>query len=80
MEAKSVLETVLSDDELRQKPLLVMSNKVDLKSSKNSTEVTDLLELHKYKDRLWFIQETCALTGQGLMQGFEWLAANISKS
>ena len=78
-EAKRVLETVLSDDELRQKPL-VMSNNVYLKSSKSSTEVTDLLELHKYKDRHWFLQETCALTGQGLMQGFEWLAANISKS
>ena len=32
------------------------------------------LGLHTIKDREWHIQGTCALTGDGLYEGLEWLA------
>jgi ADP-ribosylation factor protein 1 len=50
---------------------------MDLPEAKNTTEVTDRLCLHKYRDREWFIQETCATTGEGVVDGFQWLAKNI---
>ena len=77
-ENKNILfEKILSDEKLQNTPLLVLSNKVDLPGSKNTTEVADKLCLHKLRDREWFIQETCGLTGEGIMDGFEWLAKNI---
>ena len=78
-EAKDILERILNenDGKLQNTPLLVLSNKVDLPGSKNTTEVTDKLCLHKLRDREWFIQETCGLTGEGIVDGFEWLAKNI---
>ena len=79
-EASNILSEVLSDEKLKKKPLLVLSNKVDLVKSKNTTEMTDLLCLQKYKDREWFIQETSATTGLGLEEGFYWLAKNIMKT
>ena len=73
-EAKNILETILSDEKLENTPLLVLSNKMDLPEAKNTTEVTDRLCLHKYRDREWFIQETCATTGWGLWVDFSgWL-------
>ena len=75
--AKSILETILSDEKLENTPLLVLSNKMDLPEAKNTTEVTDRLCLHKYRDREWFIQDTRATTGEGVVDGFIWLARNI---
>ena len=76
-EAKNILETILSDEKLENTPLLVLSNKMDLPEAKQTTEVTDRLCLHKYRDREWFIQDTCATTGEGVVEGFQWLAKNI---
>ena len=79
-EAKETLDTMLSDDLLQKKPLLVFSNKVDLPMSKNTTEMTDLLCLQKYKGREWFIQESSATNGLGIEEGFHWLAEQITNS
>ena len=77
-EAKEALDTMLSEDLLQKKPLLVFSNKVDLPMSKNTTEMTDLLCLQKYNGREWFIQESNAISGLGIEEGFQWLAKQIT--
>ena len=78
-EAREALGSILTDETMRNKPLLVMSNKVDLPEAKNVEEVRDGLGLMQEKvgERKWFIQETCALKGKGLLDGFAWLASNI---
>ena len=76
-EARELISTILMNENLKTTPLLVFSNKVDKPNSENTTQVTDMLCLHKYKDREWFIQETCATAGEGLLDGLEWLANNI---
>ena len=40
-------------------------------------EVTDKLGLHAHKGRDWYIQSTCAVTGEGIVDGLEWLANNL---
>ena len=77
-EAKEALDTMLSEDLLQKKPLLVFSNKVDLPMSKNTTEMTDLLCLQKYNGREWFIQESNTISGLGIEEGFQWLAKQIT--
>lgn len=40
-------------------------------------EVTDKLQLHKMKDRIWFVVPSCATTGEGLSEGLSWLSNNV---
>ena len=40
-------------------------------------EVTDKLGLHTLRGRTWFIQATCATTGDGLYEGLDWLSKNV---
>ena len=41
--------------------------------------LTDRLGLHECKNRKWYIQSTCAVTGAGLYEGLDWLADAISR-
>lgn len=38
------------------------------------TEISEQLGLHQIKGRPWFIQGTCALNGDGLYDGLDWLS------
>ena len=76
-EAREELESILQDDRIRNASLLVFSNKVDMPGSLTTSEVTDKLGLHKHRAREWFIQATCAVTGEGIVDGLEWLATDI---
>lgn len=40
-------------------------------------EVRERLQLDKFPDRMWSVQASCATTGEGLMEGLNWLADNI---
>ena len=45
----------------------------------NVPEVTEKLGLHTMRNREWFIQGTCALTGDGLYDGLDWLSKTVKK-
>ena len=60
---------MLSEDELRDAVLLVFANKQDLPNAMNAAEITDKLGLHALKQRSWYIQSTCATSGDGLYDG-----------
>jgi ADP-ribosylation factor protein 1 len=57
--------------------VLVLANKQDLPGAMSVAEVTDKLGLHSLNERKWFIQATCATSGEGLFEGLDWLSANI---
>ena len=60
--------------------LLVYANKQDLQGAATAAELRDKLELDKVcKDRSWYVQPCCALTGDGLLHGLEWLAQELKK-
>jgi ADP-ribosylation factor protein 1 len=78
-DAKAELDKLLSEDELREATLLVFANKQDLPRAMTPAEITDKLGLHSLRGREWFIQATCATTGDGLYEGLDWLSATLSK-
>eukprot|EP01000_Liburna_glaciale_P006806 NODE_859_length_757_cov_1250.464689_g587_i0.p1 GENE.NODE_859_length_757_cov_1250.464689_g587_i0~~NODE_859_length_757_cov_1250.464689_g587_i0.p1 ORF type:complete len:184 (+),score=52.84 NODE_859_length_757_cov_1250.464689_g587_i0:79-630(+) len=78
--ARDELHKMLAEDELRDAVLLVFANKQDLPNAMSTAEVTDKLGLHSLRQRNWFIQGTCATSGEGLYEGLDWLSANIKKS
>jgi len=78
-EARDELNRMLSEDELRDAVLLVFANKQDLPHAMPAAEVADKLALHKLRSRTWYIQATCATTGDGMYEGLDWLSNTISK-
>ncbi|GAA96052.1 uncharacterized protein L969DRAFT_103222 [Mixia osmundae IAM 14324] len=67
-EAREELQRMLNEDELRDALLLVFANKQDLPNAMNAAEITDKLGLHSLRSRTWFIQSTCAVSGDGLYE------------
>jgi len=78
-EAKDELNRMLNEDELREAVLLVFANKQDLPNAMNAAELTDKLGLHNIKNRSWYIQSTCATSGDGLYEGLDWLSNELKK-
>ena len=77
-EAAEELQKMLKEDELRDAILLVFANKQDLPNAMSVSEVTDKLGLHSIGDRKWYIQSTCATSGDGLYEGLDWLSTSLS--
>ncbi|KAG9326089.1 hypothetical protein KVV02_002777 [Mortierella alpina] len=78
-EARDELQRMLNEDELREALLLVFANKQDLPNAMNAAEITDKLGLHALRQRQWYIQATCATSGDGLYEGLEWLSNNLKR-
>ena len=76
--AREELQKMLSEDELKDAVLLVLANKQDM-GVMSVSEVVEKLGLHTLRGREWNIQGTCALTGDGLHDGFQWLSKVTSK-
>lgn len=76
--AKEELHKMLSEDELKDAVVLILANKQDM-GVMSVAELTDKLALHTLRGREWYIQGTCALTGDGLTEGFDWLSKATSK-
>lgn len=78
-EAHDELHKMLGEDELRDAVLLVFANKQDLPQAMSVAEITDKLGLHNIRNRKWYMQATCATSGDGLYEGLDWLANNLAK-
>jgi ADP-ribosylation factor protein 1 len=77
-DVREFLQSVLNEDELRDTILLVFANKQDLPNAMSAAEVTERLGLHRVRNRQWYIQATCASSGDGLFEGLDWLSSVLS--
>lgn len=74
---KELIETVLSEEELKNMPLLIWANKQDLASAMSKTEIIDALALQTIGDRQWHVELCEACSGGGLSEGLDWLASVV---
>ena len=51
----------------------------DLPNAMNAADITDKLGLHSLRQRNWYIQATCATSGEGLYEGLDWLSNQLAK-
>jgi ADP-ribosylation factor protein 1 len=79
-EARDELQRMLNEDELKNALLLVFANKQDLPNAMSAAEITDALGLHSLRQRSWYIQSTCATSGDGLYEGLDWLSNALKKA
>ncbi len=73
-EAAEELGKLLNEDELQGVPLLVLANKQDLPQAMTIATMTEKLGLVNCKSRKWYVQGTCATSGDGLYEGLDWLS------
>ena len=74
-----VLQQILEADVLAGVPLLVLANKQDIVNSLSMKEISDGLNLHLTRGRVWQIRESSARTGQGLHSAFGWMVSTLHK-
>ncbi|XP_061182432.1 uncharacterized protein LOC133190756 [Saccostrea echinata] len=67
-ESQKELFDILDIDEMRGVPVIVMANKQDVPGAMKTTEISNLMSLHKITSREWFIQATCAANGDGIYE------------
>jgi len=78
IEARDELTKMLNEDEMKDAILLVFANKQDLPNAMAAAEITDKLQLNSLRNRQWYIQSTCATSGDGIYEGFDWLSNAMS--
>ena len=69
--ARDELHKMLQNDDLRDTSILVYANKQDLPNAMTAAEITDKLGLHALRSHSWYVQGTCATTGEGLYEGLD---------
>ncbi|KAF2313054.1 hypothetical protein GH714_008927 [Hevea brasiliensis] len=75
--AKEEFHAILEEEELKGAVVLIFANKQDLPGALDDAAVTEALELHKIKNRQWAIFKTCAVKGEGLSEGMDWLSNTL---
>ncbi|KAJ7569309.1 hypothetical protein O6H91_01G071800 [Diphasiastrum complanatum] len=78
IEARNEIHKLTNDMELTEVKLLVLANKHDLPNAMSVAEMSEKLSLSNIRQRNWHIQSCCAVTGEGLYEGLDWLSTAIS--
>ncbi|KAG5851632.1 ADP-ribosylation factor-like protein 5A [Anguilla rostrata] len=71
------LYKMLAHEDLKKAGLLIFANKQDVRGCMSVAEISQSLQLTSVKDHQWHIQACCALTGEGLCQGLEWMMSRL---
>nr|QXF29018.1 Arf1c [Vischeria sp. CAUP Q 202] len=78
-EAKSELHKLLAEPMLSDSIVLVYANKADLPNAVPAGELVQRFELDTSigQRRAWYVQPSCATTGEGLFEGLDWLSSKL---
>jgi len=71
--AREELMLTLQDEKLANTNLLIFANKQDLPNALSASQIIEKLQIDKLKTRKWLVQSTCAITGDGLYEGLDWI-------
>ncbi|KAK4362804.1 hypothetical protein RND71_018045 [Anisodus tanguticus] len=77
--AKLEFQAIIRDPFMLNAIILVFANKQDMRGAMTPMEVCEGLGLYELKNRKWHIQGTCALRGDGLYEGLDWLASTLKE-
>ncbi|KAH9303935.1 hypothetical protein KI387_008339, partial [Taxus chinensis] len=76
-EATDMLNRILSEQSLQNVALLVFANKQDFPNAMSCDEIREKLDLKYLRQSHRHVQGCCAISGQGLSEGLEWLSKKI---
>lgn len=76
-EARDELFWILDSEEMRGVPVVILANKQDLQHAASSADVANKLGLAQIRTHPWFIQATCATSGDGLLEAMSELGKMV---
>ncbi|KAH3767082.1 ADPribosylation factor subfamily protein [Pelomyxa schiedti] len=82
-EVRDELTRMAHQDELEGIPFLIFANKRDLPGALSVYEVAQRVDLNHIMGKihpLWYIQGCSGTSGEGILEGFEWLSLAITAS
>ncbi|KAK3228344.1 hypothetical protein Dsin_000225 [Dipteronia sinensis] len=78
-DCKMELDNLLKEERLSGASLLILANKQDIKGALTPAEIAKVLNLEAMdRTRHWKIVGCSAYTGEGLLEGFDWLVQDIA--
>eukprot|EP00899_Mesostigma_viride_P027266 jgi/Mesvir1/7724/Mv11670-RA.1 len=75
--AAAEFKAITNDPTMVNSAILVYANKQDLKGGMTPATIAEKLNLPALKKNRWHIQASCALTGDGLYEGLDWLCTAL---
>ncbi|KAH7105383.1 ADP-ribosylation factor [Auriculariales sp. MPI-PUGE-AT-0066] len=75
-EVAETLQDILQYDDLKDASVLILANKQDLPQAMSASTLVDKLRLRQVRQQ-WYIQASCATTGDGLYEGLDWLSKAV---
>ena len=78
-ESKNELHWILEDHEMRGVPVVIFANKQDLPGALPPSEVANKLGMNQVRGRDWYVQGTCAVSGDGIYEGMHELARLVKE-
>ena len=69
---------LLYHNDLKEAVVLVLANKIDLPTARDAGEIAEIFALSDIKEHDWHVQGCCALTGEGLTEGLDWLTTKLN--
>ena len=79
LQCKEELHDLLQQEKLVGATLLIFANKQDVPGALSKQQIAEILELDKISDkRHWRIQSCSAVTGDGLIDGVEYIVDDIA--
>ena len=80
-DCRDELRSLLTQEKLAGASLLVFANKQDIAGALSGPEIVEALGLtdEMFKARHWTIQPCSAVTGDGLIAGFDWMVGDVAK-
>jgi ADP-ribosylation factor protein 1 len=73
------LHSILNDGQMRNVPFVIIANKQDLPNALPCSEIVKRLKLSHFKSK-WFIQSSCAITGEGIYEAMKAMADLIKEN
>ena len=77
-EDKEIFGKLMNEEEIKN-PVLVYANKQDLNGVYSESEIAKILGMEKLANRKWLVKGASIFTGEGIKEGFDWLASTIIK-
>ncbi|KAM7132669.1 ADP-ribosylation factor-like protein 14 isoform 1-T2 [Molossus nigricans] len=70
-DSRREFEHILKNEHIKNVPVVLLANKQDVPGALTAEDITRMFKVKKLCcDRNWYVQPCCALTGDGLTEGF----------
>ncbi|XP_062034230.1 ADP-ribosylation factor-like protein 14 [Lepus europaeus] len=76
--SRKEFEHILKNEHIQHVPVVLLANKQDVPGALSAEDITRMFKVKKLcSDRNWYVQPCCAVTGDGLAEGFRKLAGFV---